>query len=143
MKPQRVRVRLLAGGSLPARQTPGSAGFDLAAAEDCVIGPGSWQVVGTGIALELPGGLEAQVRARSGLAAKHGVGVLNGPGTVDSDYRGEVKVVLFNLGREPFLIRAGDRIAQLVFGSVAPVELEPCDELSSTGRGPDGFGHTG
>lgn len=143
MKSQRVRVRLLAGGNLPARQTPGSAGFDLAAAEECVVGPGSWRVVRTGIALELPSGLEAQVRARSGLAARHGVGVLNGPGTVDSDYRGEVKVVLFNLGQEPFHIQSGDRIAQLVFASLTPVELEQCEELSSTGRGSGGFGHTG
>ncbi|MBN2538284.1 dUTP diphosphatase [candidate division WOR-3 bacterium] len=143
MKSQRVRVRLLAGGNLPARQTPGSSGFDLAAAEECVVGPGSWRVVRTGIALELPDGLEAQVRARSGLAARHGVGVLNGPGTVDSDYRGEVKVVLFNLGRDPFDVQPGDRIAQLVFASLTPVELEPCDELSSTGRASGGFGHTG
>jgi dUTP pyrophosphatase len=99
--------------------------------------------VPTGIKLELPPGLEAQVRPRSGLAAKHGVGVLNGPGTIDSDYRGEVKVILFNLGHTRHRIRAGDRVAQLVFAAVLQVELEPADRLSPTGRGPGGFGHTG
>jgi dUTP pyrophosphatase len=143
MKPSIVRVRLLDGGRLPGRQTRGSAGFDLAAARDCTIEPGSWQVVPTGVALELPPGLEAQVRPRSGLAANHGVGVLNGPGTIDSDYRGEVKVVLFNLGAGPFRIRAGDRVAQLVFAAVLPVTLEPADDLSPTERGSGGFGHTG
>lgn len=143
MKPQLVRVRLLEGGRLPDRQTSGSAGFDLAASADATIAPGSWAVVPTGIALELPAGFEAQVRPRSGLAARHGVGILNGPGTVDSDYRGEVKVVLFNLGPEPFQVRAGDRIAQLVVSALVPVRFEQSESLSPTARGSGGFGHSG
>ena len=143
MKPARVKVRLLEGGTMPRRQTPGSAGFDLAASTDATIEPGGYGLVPTGIALEMPAGFEAQVRPRSGLAARHGIGILNSPGTVDSDYRGEVKVILFNVSREPFRVRRGDRIAQLVFSEVRDVELEQTSDLSPSPRGDGGFGHTG
>jgi len=143
MKPARVRIQLLADAPMPAQQTEGAAGFDLAAAESVTIGPGSFVTVGTGIAIEMPAGLEAQVRPRSGLAARHGIGLLNSPGTIDSDYRGEVRVVLFNLGKKRFRISPGDRIAQLVFSRPARVRLEPARRLNKTGRGAGGFGHTG
>ncbi len=143
MKQTRVRVRLLADGRLPARQTSGAAGFDLAAAESVTIAAGSFALVATGIALEMPSGLEAQVRPRSGLAAHHGVGLLNSPGTIDADYRGEIKVIMFNLGRRPFRVRRGDRIAQLVFARPASVKLEQAGRLRRTARGGRGFGHTG
>ncbi len=143
MKPTRVRIKLLANVALPERKTKGAAGFDLAAAEPATIWPGSFGTVGTGIAIEMPTGLEAQVRPRSGLAAHHGIGLLNSPGTIDPDYRGEIKVVLFNLGKKQLRIRPGDRIAQLVFSRSARVRLEPARRLSKTGRGARGFGHTG
>lgn len=100
-------------------------------------------MVPTGIALAIPEGYEAQVRPRSGLAARHGVGLLNGPGTIDSDYRGEVRVILMNWGREQFSISHGDRIAQLVFARVEPVRLKWAEKLEETERGAGGFGHTG
>ena len=138
-----VRIRRLGDVPLPCRQTEGSAGFDLCAAEGATIAAHGFGSVGTGLALEIPEKTEAQVRPRSGLAAKHGIGVLNSPGTIDSDYRGEVKVILFNTSDRDYRVRRGDRIAQLVFSLLADVELVEAESLSETGRGPGGFGHTG
>ena len=130
---------------LPERGTAHSAGFDLRARVDETIEllPGARGAVGTGIAIALPAGFEAQVRPRSGLAMKHGLTVLNGPGTVDSDYRGEIRVLLVNLGHEPVRIRRGDRIAQLVVQRLPDVVLREAPELPRTVRGAQGFGHTG
>jgi dUTP pyrophosphatase len=139
----KVKVKLLTDVPLPCRQTRGSAGFDLQASEEAVIPAHGFASVGTGLALELPEKTEAQVRPRSGLAAKHGIGVLNSPGTIDSDYRGEVRVVLFNTSDRDYGVHRGDRIAQLVFSVLADVELVETDALSQTSRGPGGFGHTG
>jgi len=124
--------------------TPGSSGYDLRAAVDepCVVEPGRLCRVPTGFRLEIPQGYEAQVRARSGLAARAQIGVLNGPGTIDSDYRGEVQVLLYNFGDAPFRIERGDRIAQLVFGRVFHPQLE-IRTLSETQRAAGGFGSTG
>lgn len=143
-----VRVRRLPHGDgleLPARASSGSSGYDLRAAVDgpLVLPPGGRALVPTGLALEIPAGWEGQVRPRSGLAVRHGVTVLNGPGTVDSDYRGEVRVALVNLGAEPFTVERGDRIAQLVFAPVAAAAWEPAAELAESGRGGGGFGSTG
>jgi dUTP pyrophosphatase len=145
-----VRVQRLPHGEglpLPSYQTEHAAGLDLTAAlpEDAPIElePSDRALVPTGIVIELPQGYEAQVRPRSGLALKHGVTVLNSPGTIDSDYRGEVKVLLINLGAETFLIQRGDRIAQLVVSPVTHVEIVASDALGATGRGQGGFGSTG
>ena len=139
----KVRVKRLADVPLPCRRTQGSAGFDLCAAEDATIAAHGFGSVGTDLAVELPEKTEAQVRPRSGLATKHGIGVLNSPGTIDSDYRGEIKVVLFNASDRDYRVHRGDRIAQLVFTTLADVELIEADSLSETHRGPGGFGHTG
>ena len=130
---------------LPARATAHSAGFDLRARVDgsLVLQPGERALVPTGIRLALPDGHEGQVRPRSGLAWKHGVTLLNAPGTIDSDYRGEVHVVLVNLGAEPVTIRRADRVAQLVIQRLPSVELSETDALPETARGAGGFGHTG
>jgi dUTP pyrophosphatase len=128
---------------LPRYETTGAAGLDLAAAEAVSIPPGAWRLVGTGLALEIPVGFEGQVRPRSGLAAKHGVTVLNAPGTIDSDYRGEVKVILMNHSGNPFDIQPGDRIAQLVLAPCVQAELELVTSLEGSARGEGGFGHTG
>ncbi len=128
---------------LPGYQTDGAAGLDLRADEDCVLAPGERRLVPTGIALELPPGHEGQVRPRSGLAVRHGIGMVNAPGTVDADFRGEVGVALVNLGQQPFSIRRGDRIAQLVVAPVVRVEVTLAEELTETGRGAGGFGSTG
>ena len=143
-----VRVERLphgAGLDLPSYQTPGSAGLDLPAAveADLVLEPGGRALVPTGLRLEIPPGWEGQVRPRSGLAVRHGVTVLNAPGTIDSDYRGEVKVALVNLGATPFVVRRGSRVAQLVVAAVTRARLVERVELSPTGRGDGGFGHTG
>ncbi len=143
-----IPVKVLAlrpGASLPAYQTGGSAGADLMALldEPVVIEPGNRALIPTGIALELPVGYEAQVRPRSGLAAKAGLTVLNAPGTIDSDYRGEVSVILINHGSEPAIIRDGDRIAQLVIAPVVQASFSLVHELDSTERGSGGFGSTG
>ncbi len=132
------------GLPLPEAMTKGASGYDLRAAidDDVVVPPGRLVIVPTGLRLEMPEELEAQVRPRSGLAAKHEIGVLNSPGTVDSDYRGEVKVLLYNFGTEPFRIARGDRIAQLVFARVYHPRLE-VRALSDTERASGGFGHTG
>ncbi len=128
---------------LPRYESPGAAGLDLRADEDFALAPGERCLVPTGLALEIPPGFEGQVRPRSGLAARHGVALVNAPGTVDSDYRGEVKVILVNLGQEPFAARRGERIAQLVIAPVARVEPVLVEELSDTDRGGGGFGSTG
>ena len=146
----RIDVRQLPhaeGLALPAYQSAHAAGLDLLAAvpEDTplVLLPGKHVMVPTGLTIALPEGYEAQVRPRSGLAAKHGVTVLNAPGTVDADYRGEINVLLINHGAEPFAIRRGERIAQMVIASVTRAELVAADQLSSTERGSGGFGSTG
>ncbi len=141
----RVGVFQRSPGARLTKATEGSSGYDIASAEDAdvVIQPGSTALVRTGICVELPAGLEAQVRSRSGLAARSGVFVLNSPGTVDSDYRGEVNIVLANFGSEPFVVSPGDRIAQLVFMEVPSVRLVIVDKLSATERGSNGFGSSG
>lgn len=130
---------------LPSYETSGSAGMDVCAAleKDLEIAPGEIVLVPTGFAVAIPQGYEIQVRPRSGLAVKHGITIINSPGTIDSDYRGEVKVGLVNLGRENFIIRRGDRIAQLVLAPVTLASLDVCAELDETERGAGGFGHTG
>jgi dUTP pyrophosphatase len=128
---------------LPRYETGGSAGMDLRADEPFTLAPGERRLVPTGVALEVPPGHEGQVRARSGLAARHGVALVNAPGTIDSDYRGEVKVILVNLGQAPVSFARGDRIAQLVVAPVTRVEIALADDLSDTGRGSGGFGSTG
>ena len=136
-----------AGLALPAYQSALAAGLDLlaAVAEDApiILAPGKYALVPTGLAIALPAGYEAQVRPRSGLAARHGVTVLNAPGTVDADYRGEIGVPLINHGDTPFTIRRGERIAQMVIASVIQAELVPVTILSATERGSGGFGSTG
>jgi dUTP pyrophosphatase len=135
------------GLALPAYQSAHAAGLDLLAAvpDDApvMLAPGKHALIPTGLTIALPQGYEAQVRPRSGLAAKHGVTVLNSPGTVDADYRGEVCVLLINHGDQPFPIRRGERIAQMVIAQVARVELVPVTSLSATDRGSGGFGSTG
>ena len=135
------------GLELPRQQTPGAAGVDLLAAlglsEVVTLAPGAREIVPCGFAMALPEGYEAQVRPRSGLAAKHGVTVLNTPGTIDADYRGEVKVILINHGSGPFEIRRGDRIAQMVVAPVSAVTFSERESLDATTRGAGGFGSTG
>lgn len=130
---------------LPAYETDGSAGMDLRAClkEPVTILPGKRALIPTGISIELPHGLEAQVRARSGLAVKHGIGLVNGVGTIDSDYRGEIRIALINWGDEAFVINDKDRIAQLVVARYEKVEWQRTDILSESERGSGGFGHTG
>ena len=129
----------------PSRATPPAAGFDLRAAVEAplTLDPGQRALVPTGISIEIPPGHEGQVRARSGLAIKHGIALVNAPGTIDADYRGEIGVILVNLGAEPFTIARGDRIAQLVIAALAPCDLELADSLDPTERGEGGFGSTG
>jgi dUTP pyrophosphatase len=135
------------GLPLPAYQTAEAAGLDLMAAvpasEPLTLAPGQYALVPTGLAIALPAGFEAQVRPRSGLAAKHGVTVLNAPGTIDADYRGEIKVILINHGAAPFVIKRGERIAQMVIAPVVQAALVPVATLSATDRGAGGFGSTG
>jgi len=142
-----VGIEILAHGAdlgLPEAMTSGASGYDLRAATEgeLVVEPGRLAVVPTGLRLEIPPGFEAQVRPRSGLAARHQIGVLNSPGTIDSDYRGELKVLLYNFGSGSFRIARGDRIAQLVFARVHHPRFE-VREVSATGRDAGGFGHTG
>ncbi|MGQ9678476.1 MAG: dUTP diphosphatase [bacterium] len=136
-------LRLKKDIPIPYRATAGAVGFDIHAAEQKTINAHSFDSVRTGIAIELPPGTECQVRARSGLASKYGIGVLNSPGTIDPDYRGEIKVVLFNISGVDFTVKPGDRIAQLVFTKTVEVEIEECEFLTPTKRGQAGFGHTG
>lgn len=131
------------GLDLPAYATNGAAGMDVVSAETITISPGARHAVGTGLALAIPPGFEVQVRPRSGLALKHGISVPNTPGTIDSDYRGELKVILINHGPEPFEVRRGDRIAQLVLAPVIRASWLEVDELDETARGEGGFGSTG
>jgi dUTP pyrophosphatase len=130
---------------LPAYATEGSAGMDVCAAVEgeTVLKPGTTSLIPTGFAIALPAGYEAQIRPRSGLAVRHQVGVMNSPGTIDTDYRGEVKIVLTNFGTEDFLVRRGDRIAQMVIARYARVEWSETGSLDETNRGAGGFGHTG
>ena len=144
--PVRIAVLRLEHGHdlpLPAYATTGAAGMDVVAAEDCTLAPGARHAVATGFALAIPEGYEVQVRPRSGLALKHGITCLNTPGTIDSDYRGEVKVILANLGQEPFAVRRGERIAQLVPAPVLHATLSEVTSLDETARGDGGFGSTG
>jgi dUTP pyrophosphatase len=145
-----VEVRQLPhseGLALPAYQSTDAAGLDLVAAvpdeAPLTLSPGQRAMVPTGLAIALPAGFEAQVRPRSGLAAKHGVTVLNSPGTIDADYRGEINVILINHGASPFMIRRGERIAQMVIAPVVQARLVPVDTLADTARGSGGFGSTG
>jgi dUTP pyrophosphatase len=140
--------RLRDGAVLPQYMTAAAVGLDLCALlevpeTEILIAPGKRKLVGTGVAFELPVGFEGQVRPRSGLALRHGITVLNAPGTIDPDFRGEVKVLLVNHGDEPFVIRSGDRIAQLVIAPVVRVDLVEVDTLTSSARGEGGYGHTG
>jgi dUTP pyrophosphatase len=128
---------------LPAYETSGAAGMDLRAAEDMTLSPGARCLMPTGIAIALPEGYEAQVRPRSGLAVKHGVTVLNAPGTIDCDYRGEVKVPLINHGEADFIIARGDRIAQMVIAPVTRIRWIETEQLDTTARGAGGFGSSG
>ncbi len=147
---RQIRIRQLAHGEgleLPRYQTPGASGLDLCAAlgadEVLTLAPGDIALVPTGLIIEIPGDMEAQVRPRSGLAAKSGITVLNAPGTIDSDYRGEIKVILINHGKAPQPIARGMRIAQLIFQKIEKVRLVETGELSSSKRGTGGFGSTG
>ena len=128
---------------MPEYATPASAGVDLRASDGCVIPPGGRALVPTGLRIALPEGYEAQVRPRSGLALKHGVTLPNSPGTIDADYRGEIGVILMNLGQEPFIVEPGDRIAQMVVAPVARVAWSEAEALDATERGEGGFGSTG
>ena len=146
--PITVRVKRLPSGAglpLPTRMTQGAAGFDLTAAVsvNAVLQPGQIQVVPCGFALALPPGYEAQVRPRSGLASRHGITLVNTPGTIDADYRGEVQVPLINLGRSNFVVERGMRVAQMIVVPVPDVTLVEVTDLDSTNRGTGGFGHTG
>jgi dUTP pyrophosphatase len=130
---------------LPAYATPEAAGMDIRAAidDEYILRPGEYSMISTNISVEIPKGYEIQVRPRSGLAAKHGVTILNVPGTIDSDYRGEIKVILINHGKEPFTIKKGERIAQLVLSKIYHASLVEVDDLTETQRSAGGFGHTG
>ena len=141
-----VRIRRLphgAGLPLPVYATAGAAGMDVVAAEDVVLPPGGRRAVATGFPLAIPPGYEVQVRPRSGLALKHGISLPNTPGTIDSDYRGELKIILINLGAEDFAVARGDRIAQLVLAPVTLAAWDEVEELDDTARGDGGFGSTG
>lgn len=141
----KILVKRLPTGSpiLPVYKTPGSAGMDLFSCREYTILPGDRCLVGTGLVLEIPPGYEGQIRSRSGLAFRHGLIVLNQPGTIDSDYRGEVGVVLTNLGSAPVTLPAGSSVAQIVFAAVERAELVEQSDLSDTDRGEGGFGSTG
>ncbi len=133
---------------LPQYQTTGSSGLDLVAnldqdSEQITIKPNKWEIIPTGIIIELPDGCEAQIRPRSGLAYKYGVTVLNSPGTIDNDYRGEIKIILINHGNEDFIVKNGDRIAQMIISKYEQVELEEIEFLTETTRNDGGFGSTG
>ena len=141
----KVKVTNSSSNPLPKYQTVGSAGMDLYAnlTESETLLPNNQTLIPTGISMELPQGYEAQIRPRSGLALKHGISIVNSPGTVDSDYRGEIKVVLINHGKEPLEIKNGDRIAQMVIAKFEQIQWEETQDLSETERGAGGYGHTG
>jgi len=140
-----VKVTNTSSNPLPKYQTSGSAGMDLYAhlAESISLAPSTQVLIPTGLHMELPQGYEAQIRPRSGLALKHGISIVNSPGTVDSDYRGEIKVVLINHGKEALIIQNGDRIAQMVIAKFEQINWEESDSLEETERGAGGYGHTG
>tara|TARA_E500000075_G_C6981355_1_gene316872 strand:- start:768 stop:1223 length:456 start_codon:yes stop_codon:yes gene_type:complete len=134
--------------NLPQYQTPGSSGLDLVAnleqdTQQITIKPNKWEIIPTGITIELPDGCEAQIRPRSGLAYKYGVTVLNSPGTIDNDYRGEIKIILINHGHEDFIVKNGDRIAQMIISKYEKVKIEEIEFLTETSRNDGGFGSTG
>lgn len=142
----RIQIARLPHGEglpLPAYSTPGSAGMDVVSAENIDLEPGQRHAVATGFKVAIPDGYEIQVRPRSGLALKHGISVPNTPGTIDSDYRGELKIIMINFGRESFPVRRGERIAQLVPAAVTPAAWSEVEELDDTHRGANGFGSTG
>ena len=144
----RVMVKRLEGQedlALPSYETAGSSGMDLRAAvrEKTVLNPGDIMLIPTGLAVAVPQGFEAQIRPRSGLALNHGIGMVNAPGTIDSDYRGEIRLILINWGQDPFEIKRGDRIAQMVVTRVSRAELVETKDLEQTSRGSGGFGHSG
>ncbi|MBN2032912.1 MAG: dUTP diphosphatase [Deltaproteobacteria bacterium] len=146
--PLELRVKRLDGNhdiSLPTYETEGAAGLDLRAAvkEPLTLEPGDIRLVPTGIAVSIPPGYECQIRPRSGLALRHGIGMVNAPGTIDWDYRGEIGLVMVNWGRAPFVINRGDRIAQMVIAAVSRAEVVEVEDLGSTPRGEGGFGHSG
>ncbi|MFO8112204.1 MAG: dUTP diphosphatase [Desulfosalsimonadaceae bacterium] len=142
---RRVRPEQDADIELPRYMTPHSAGMDICAAveEAVILDPGEICLIPTGIAISLPDGFEAQIRPRSGLAAKHGIGLINSPGTIDADYRGEIRIPLINLGKTAFTCSRGDRIAQMVVNRICRVHLELVDKLDLSDRNEGGFGHTG
>lgn len=141
----RVRVKNTSGNELPAYATALSAGVDLRAhlSAPISLAPGQRYLVPTGLFIELPAGYEAQIRPRSGLALRHGIGLVNSPGTIDADYRGEIHVLLINLSQDPFTIENGERIAQMVVAPVTQITWELAEELTDSERGAGGFGHTG
>jgi len=148
LKTLKVKIKRIDGAKdlpLPKYMTPLASGMDLYAnvESDLVIAPGKYEIIPTGIQIEIPPGFEGQIRPRSGLAAKHGITILNSPGTIDADYRGEIKIILINHGNENFTIKRGDRIAQLVIVPVTQAELVEVECLEETERGSGGFGHTG
>ena len=150
MSRPRVKIKRLAQAKdldLPAYMTPGAAGLDLRAAVDrdepLILEPGQIELIPTGVALEIPAGFEGQVRPRSGLAIEHGLTLVNAPGTVDSDFRGELKCAMINLGPERYEVRRGERIAQIIIAPVVQAALEEVEELAESERGPGGFGSTG
>jgi dUTP pyrophosphatase len=146
--PITVQIKRLPGGNdlpLPAKMTAQSAGFDVSAAvkEPVTLAPGEIRLIPCGFAMAIPAGYEAQIRPRSGLASRHGITMVNAPGTIDADYRGEIQVPLINLGKSPFVIERGMRIAQMLIAPVPEVKMIEVSELDSTDRGAGGFGHTG
>ena len=147
MENRKIKIRMVSkSGRLPSYETAGAAGADLRAylpEGGVTLLPGERRLIPTGLFVELPPGVEAQVRARSGLSIKHGIGLVNGVGTVDSDYRGEWNVPVINFGQEPYTIEDGDRIAQVVFSRYEQADFDLCDAVDETDRGAGGFGHTG
>jgi len=143
-----IKVKRLQGGediALPAYETKGASAMDVRAAvqEEVILNPGDIKLIPTGLAVSVPQGYEAQIRPRSGLALKHGIGMPNAPGTIDSDYRGELKLIMINWGQKPFPIKRGDRIAQMLITRVYRADMREVTDLDATSRGDGGFGHSG
>ena len=138
-----IKVKKIKNVALPEYKSKQASGLDIYSAEDITLKAGTFTTVSTGIAIELPDQYEAQIRPRSGLASKYGIGILNSPGTIDSDYRGEIKIILFNFSKKDFRIKKGDRIAQMVITKVIKAEIKEVQNLSSTERQEGGFGSTG